>query len=264
MPGPLEERALFWAKPHWSTSTHQRNPGSWASWIALSHHTSLPWATAGGKLPRMSRLVGLWGLSSQEGVYSFSTLQNPHVCMTSYTTIPHPLAKIPKISVHLSLITSLTLKNIIPYTKIFTLTMLDMNRHQTFFSTLSMRLFWKRKSNQCSKGNRGTKLYARERPRVVPCVCRQEQLRGGRLILSISHMSLLIHILEFRVLWWCFREIVSEHFGRQFLESLAYKGVLNWHATSNGPINDFTNVQSVSEMVDMFMHAQTCSLVWEL
>lgn len=183
MPGPLEERALFWAKPHWSTSTHQRNPGSWASRIALSHCTSLPWATAGGKLPRMSRLVGPWGLSSQEGVYSFSTLQNPHVCMASYTTNPHPLAKIPKISVHLCLITSLTTwQNIIPYTKILCLNMLDLNRHQTFFSRLNMRLFWKRKSNQCSKGSRGTELYARQRPRVVLCVCRQEQLRGGRLI----------------------------------------------------------------------------------
>lgn len=110
-----------------------------------------------------------------------------HVCMIIYTAIPHPQAKIPKISVHLSLFTSLTtLKILIPYTKAFSLNIFDRNRRHIFFSTLNMLLIWKRKSNQCREGNRGTKLCARERPLVVLCVCRQEQLRGGRSIRSIS------------------------------------------------------------------------------
>lgn len=69
-----------------------------------------------------------------------------------------------------------------------------------------------------------------------------------------THVTVNSHVRVLCAVMMFFREIVSERFGKQFIEAL------NWHATTYGPINDFTNVQLLSEMVDMSMHATKLQL----
>lgn len=90
----------------------------------------LCWVSTG---PVCHGQCGQCGHSSQEGIYSFSTLQI-RLYDQLYWNPTKPLAKIPKISVHLCIITSLpTLKIMwkIHPTKIFRLTINDINFHLT-------------------------------------------------------------------------------------------------------------------------------------
>lgn len=109
---------------------HQRNPSFWAFLnCTFTKHRFTLGDSAGFRLAQsVVASVASEGTQAKKEFTVFLPCKS--VCMISYTEIPQPLAKIPKISVHLCIITwppTLQIMWKIHPTKIFRLTINDIN-----------------------------------------------------------------------------------------------------------------------------------------